>query len=52
MLSVVNDHRLFAPGRHENFDRVVTVAVGTLVEGALNALVCCVLWDLPRRVPA
>ena len=37
MLDVVHDNGLFAPGRHEDLDRVVTVAVGALVERSLNA---------------
>ena len=37
VLDVVNDNWLFAPGRHEDLDRVVTVAVGALVERALDA---------------
>jgi hypothetical protein len=38
VLGVVNDHRLFGTSRHEDLDRVVTVAVGALVERALDAL--------------
>ena len=37
MLGVVNNNWLLRTSRHEDLDRVVTVAVGTLVEGALNA---------------
>ena len=37
VLGVVNDHRLFAPGRHEDFDGIVVIAVGALVERALDA---------------
>jgi hypothetical protein len=40
VLDVVNNNWLFAPGRHEDLDRVVTVAVRALVQRALDALVC------------
>ena len=36
VLDVVNDDRLFAPGRHEDLDGFVVIAVGALVERALN----------------
>jgi hypothetical protein len=38
MLHVVNDNWLLRTSRHEDLDGVVTVAVGTLVERALNAM--------------
>jgi hypothetical protein len=37
MLGVVNNNWLLRTSRHEDLDRVVTVAVGTLAERALNA---------------
>jgi hypothetical protein len=39
VLGVVNNNGLFAPGRHEDLDRFVVIAVGALVERALNAVV-------------
>jgi hypothetical protein len=38
VLHVVNNNRLFAPSRHENLHRIVVIAVGALVQRALNAL--------------
>ena len=32
MLDVVHDDRLFAPGRHEDLDGLIVIAVGALVE--------------------
>jgi type I restriction enzyme M protein len=43
MLHVVNNNWLLRTSRHEDLDGVVTVTIGTLIERALNALVCCVL---------
>ena len=40
MLGVVNNDRLFAPGWHEDFHCSVVIAVGALVQRALDALVC------------
>jgi hypothetical protein len=37
VLFVVNDDRLFAPGRHEDLDGRIVIAVGALVERTLNA---------------
>jgi hypothetical protein len=36
---VVDDDRLFAPSRHEDFDGIVVIAEATLVERTLNALI-------------
>ena len=38
MLDVMNNNGLFASSWHENFDGFIVIAVGTLVERALNAL--------------
>ena len=37
IVGVVNDDRLFAPGWHEDFHSSVVIAVGALVERALDA---------------
>jgi hypothetical protein len=37
MLDVVHDDRLFAPSWHEDLDGIVVIAVGALVERALDA---------------
>jgi hypothetical protein len=37
MLGVVNDHWLLRAGWHEDFDGIVVIAVGALVERALDA---------------
>jgi hypothetical protein len=37
MLDVVNNNRLLGSSRHENFDGLVVIAVGALVERALDA---------------
>jgi hypothetical protein len=37
MLDVVHDHWLFVPSRHEDFDSIIAIAVGALVERTLNA---------------
>ena len=36
VLGVMHDDRLFAPSWQEDLDRVVTIAVGALVERALD----------------
>ena len=43
MLDVVHNDRLLGAGWHENFHSVIVIAVGALVQRALNALVRCVL---------
>jgi hypothetical protein len=37
MLGVMHDNWLFAPGGHEDLDRVVTVAIRPLIQRALDA---------------
>jgi hypothetical protein len=37
MLGVVHDDRLFGTSRHEDLDGIVVIAVGALVERALDA---------------
>jgi hypothetical protein len=37
MLDVMHDDGLFAPSWHENFHSVIVIAVGALIERALNA---------------
>ena len=36
VLNVMHDNWLFAPGRHEDLDRLVVIPIGALIERALN----------------